>query len=89
MIMKEKVIVLITVPCGSLEEVVRAKETVLFHLETLNPKISIDANTLIVKLVPLDSKLFYPDEACEIIRQTLAQSLTFNHEWTCTLQAIN
>ena len=89
MIMKEKVIVLITVPCGSLEEVVQAKEAVLFHLETLNPKISIDANTLIVKLVPLDSKLFYPDEACEIIRQTLAQSLTFNHEWTCTLQAIN
>ena len=87
--MKTKHIVIISIPCQSAAEMLQAKEAVLFHLETLNPEISIDANTLIVKLVPLDSKLFYPDEACEIIRQTLAQSLTFNHEWTCTLQAIN
>ena len=87
--MKPKHFVLITIPCQSAAEMLQAKEAVLFHLETLNPEISIEANTLIVKLVPLDSKLFYPDEACEIIRQTLAQSLTFNHEWTCTLQAIN
>ena len=87
--MKTKHIVIISIPCQSVAEMLQAKEAVLFHLETLNPEISIDANTLIVKLVPLDSKLFYPDEACEIIRQTLAQSLTFNHEWTCTLQAIN
>jgi len=87
--MKTKHIVIISIPCQSAAEMLQAKEAVLFHLETLNPEISIEANTLIVKLVPLDSKLFYPDEACEIIRQTLAQSLTFNHEWTCTLQAIN
>ena len=87
--MKTKHIVIISIPCQSAAEMLQAKEAVLFHLETLNPEISIDANTLIVKLVPLDSKLFYPDEACEIIRQTLAQSLIFNHEWTCTLQAIN
>ena len=87
--MKTKHFVIISIPCQSAAEMLQAKEAVLFHLETLNPEISIDANTLIVKLVPLDSKLFYPDEACEIIRQTLAQSLTFNHEWTCTLQAIN
>ena len=87
--MKTKHIVIISIPCQSAAEMLQAKEAVLFHLETLNPEISIEANTLIVKLVPLDSKLFYPDEACEIIHQTLAQSLTFNHEWTCTLQAIN
>lgn len=87
--MKTKHIVIISIPCQSAAEMLQAKEAVLFHLETLNPEISIEANTLIVKLVPLDSKLFYPEEACEIIRQTLAQSLTFNHEWTCTLQAIN
>ena len=87
--MKPKHFVLISIPCQSTEELQKAKEAVLFHLETLNPEFSAEDSTLTVKVIPLDPKLFYPDEACDIIRQTLAQSLTFNHSWTCTLQTIN
>ena len=86
--MKTKNIVIISIPCQSTEEMLQAKEAVLFHLETLNPELSAEGTTLTVKVIPLDLKLFYPDEACDIIRQTLAQSLTFNHCWTCTLQSI-
>ena len=86
--MKTKNIVIISIPCQSTEDLQKAKEAVLFHLETLNPEFSAEGTTLTVKVIPLDPKLFYPDEACNIIRQTLAQSLTFNHCWTCTLQSI-
>ena len=86
--MKTKNIVIISIPCQSTEELQKAKEAVLFHLETLNPEFSAEGTTLTVKVIPLDPKLFYPDEACNIIRQTLEQSLTFNHCWTCTLQSI-
>ena len=86
--MKPKHIILITIPCHSTEELQKAKEAVLFHLETLNPELSAEGTTLTVKVIPLDPQLFLPDEACDIIRQTLAQSLTFNHCWTCTLQSI-
>ena len=79
--MKTKNIVIISIPCQSTEE--------LFHLETLNPEFTTEGTTLTAKVVPLDPQLFYPDEACDIIRQTLAQSLTFNHCWTCTLHTIN
>ncbi len=87
--MKLKHFVLITIPCQSAAEMLQAKEAVLFHLETLNPELSAEGTTLTVKVIPLDPKLFYPDEACNIIRQTLAQSLTFHHSWTCPLQTIN
>ena len=87
--MKEKHFVLISILCQSTEELQKAKEAVLFHLETLNPEFSAEGTTLTVKVIPLDPQLFLPDEACDIIRQTLAQSLTFNHCWTCTLQTIN
>ena len=87
--MKTKHIVIISIPCQSTEELQKAKEAVLFHLETLNPEFTTEGTTLTVKVIPLDPKLFYPDEACNIIRQTLAQSLTFNHCWTCTLYTIN
>ena len=86
--MKEKHFVIISIPCQSTEELQKAKEAVLFHLETLNPELSAEGTTLTVKVIPLDPQLFLPDEACDIIRQTLAQSLTFNHSWTCTLQNI-
>ena len=86
--MKPKHFVLITIPCQSTEELQKAKEAVLFHLETLNPEFTTEGTTLTVKVIPLDPQLFLPDEACDIIRQTLAQSLTFNHCWTCTLQSI-
>ena len=86
--MKPKHIVLITIPCQSAAEMLQAKEAVLFHLETLNPDFTTEGTTLTVKVIPLDPQLFLPDEACDIIRQTLAQSLTFNHCWTCTLQSI-
>ena len=71
------------------KEMQKAKEAVLYHLETLNPEFHTVNNTLTVTVPPLDPKLFLPDEACSIIRQTLAQSLTFIHEWTCTLHTIN
>ena len=87
--MKAKHIVKIVIPCQSAEEMLKAKEAVLYHLETLNPVFEANGNTLTVTVVPLDPKLFLPDEACSIIRQTLAQSLTFIHEWTCTLHTIN
>ena len=83
--MKNKYLVKITILCQSAEEMQKAKEAVLYHLETLNPKFQATNNTLTVSVPPLDQKLFFPDEACSIIRQTLAQSLTFIHEWTCTL----
>ena len=86
--MNQKHFVRISIPCQSTEELQKAKEAVLFHLETLNPELTTDGTTLTVKVVPLDPQLFLPDEACDIIRQTLAQSLTFNHCWTCTLQSI-
>ena len=87
--MKEKYFVIISILCQSTEELQKAKEAVLFHLETLNPEFSTEGSTLTVKVIPIDPQLFLPDEACDIIRQTLAQSLTFNHSWTCTLQTIN
>lgn len=87
--MKTKHIIKITIPSQSAEEMLKAKEAVLYHLETLNPEFQAVNNTLTVMVPPLDPKLFYPDEACSIIRQTLAQSLTFIHEWTCTLHTIN
>ena len=87
--MKPTHFVKITIPCQSVEELQKAKEAVLFHLETLNPEFSAEGTTLTAKVIPLDPQLFLPDEACDIIRQTLAQSLTFNHCWTCTLHTIN
>ncbi|WP_405376107.1 hypothetical protein [Pseudobutyrivibrio sp.] len=85
--MKTKNLVKVTIHCQSAEEMQKAKEAVLYHLETLNPEFQSNGNTLMVTVVPLDPKLFLPDEACDIIRQTLAQSLTFIHEWTCTLHS--
>ena len=89
--MKPKHFVFISIPCQSVEEIAQAKEAVLFHLETLNPELTTKGTTITVKVIPLDPQLFLPDEACDIIRQTLAQSLTFNHAWTCTLytQSLN
>ena len=87
--MKPKPFLIISIPCQNTEELQKAKEAVLFHLETLNPELTTKGTTIIVKVVPLDPQLFLPDEACDIIRQTLAQSLTFTHCWTCTLQTIN
>ena len=77
----------LTLPCRDLAEMQRAKEAVLYHLETLNPEFSAHGNTLSVRVVPIDPTLFLPDEACEIIRQTLTPSLSFLSNWTCRLQA--
>lgn len=87
--MKNQNVVKIAIHCQSAEEMLKAKEAVLYHLETLNPEFETNGTTLTVTVVPLDPKLFFPDEACSIIRQTLAQSLTFIHEWMCTLHTIN
>ena len=83
--MKKKNLVHITIPCRDLMEMQRAKEAVLYHLETLNPDFAAHGNTLTIRVPPLDPSLFQPEEACGIIRQTLAQSLTFVHGWTCQL----
>ena len=85
----QKHIVKIVIPCHSAEELQQSQQAVLYHLETLNPELQSVGYTLTVSVIPIDPKLFFPDEACDIIRHTLAQSLTFNHEWTCTLHTIN
>ena len=87
--MKSKHIVKIVIHCQSAEEMQQSKEAVLYHLETLNPEFVADNNTLTVSVPPLDSDLFAPDEACNIIRQTLAHTHTFIQEWKCTLHTIN
>lgn len=87
--MKNQNVVKIVIPFRNAEEMQQAKEAVLYHLETLNPEFQAVNNTLTVTVPPIDPKLFQPEEACDIIRQTLAQSLTFIHEWTCTLHTIN
>ena len=79
--------VLLTLPCRDLAEMQRAKEAVLYHLETLNPEFIAHGNTLSVRVVPIDPTLFRRDEACEIIRQTLTPTLSFLANWTCRLQA--
>ena len=86
--MKTKHIVKIVIPCRSAEEMQQAQAAVLYHLETLNPEFVADNNTLTVSVPPLDSELFAPDEACDIIRQTLAQSLTFISLQGQNLQAL-
>ena len=71
--MKPKHFVLISIPCQSAEEMLQAKEAVLFHLETLNPEFTTEGTTLTVKVVPLDPHLSYPDEACDSLRHTPVQ----------------
>ena len=85
----QKHIVKIIISCNNLDELHRAKQAVLYHLETLNPEFQVTNRKLTVTVIPIDPKLFQPVEACNIIRQTLAQSLTFIHDWTCTLHIIN
>ena len=87
--MKNKYLVKISIHCQSAEEMQKAKEAVLYLLETLNPEFHAVHSCLTVTVPPQAPKPFLPDEACFIIRQTLAQSLTFIHEWTCTLHTIN
>ena len=84
--MKQTNYVLITIPFRDTEELQRAKAAVLYHLETLEPDLSVKGGTLTVRVVPIDPSLFYPEEACDIIRLTLAQSLTFIPAWTCELE---
>ena len=61
--MKQKHFVLISIPCQSAEEMLQAKEAVLFHLETLNPEFTTEGTTLTVKVVPLDPQLYLPDDS--------------------------
>lgn len=84
-----KHVVIIDIPCSTIEELHQAKKAVLYHLESLNPDFKVTVKKLTVTVPPLDPKLFEPEEACDIIRRTLAQSLTFIHDWTCTLHTIN
>lgn len=87
--MKNKYFVIITIPCQSAEEMQKAKEAVLYHLETLAPEFRATGNTLTVRVIPIDLSLFEPEEACDIIRLTLGQSLTFINDWKCTLHTTN
>ncbi len=61
--MKQKHFALISIPCQSTEELQKAKEAVLFHLETLNPEFTTEGTTLTVKVVPLNPQLFLPDDS--------------------------
>ena len=87
--MKNKHLVIITIPCQSAEQMQKAKEAVLYHLETLAPEFRATGNTLTVRVIPIDPSLFEPEEACDIIRLTLGQSLTFINDWKCTLHTTN
>ena len=87
--MKAKNYVQISIACHSADEIQKAVEAVKYHLETLNPKFKRTANNLTAQVPPLDPDLFEPEEACDIIRLTLAQSLTFTTEWKCTLHTTN
>ena len=87
--MKTKNYIQISIPCHSAEEKQKAIEVINYHLETLNLQIKKTADNLTVQVPPLDPDLFEPEEACDIIRQTLAQSLTFTTDWKCTLHTIN
>lgn len=86
---QQKNIVIITIRCRDLSEMQKAKEAVLYHLETLNPELSAKGNTLTVRVIPLAPKLFWPGEACDIIYCTLEPKLDFVKEWECTLHTIN
>ena len=85
--MKTNYQVIITVRCSSAEDLVQARQAINYHLETLNPEFSIKRNCLTAIVPPLDT-YFEPQEACDIIRLTLAQSLT-PQDWKCTLHTIN
>ncbi len=96
--MKTKSIVKIEITCRDAAELQKAKEAILYHLETLNPKFSTKplnpdtggtARLLTVEVIPIDPACFEAEEACDIIRLTLAQSLTFTTEWKCTLHTTN
>ena len=62
--MKNKNFFKITIRCQSAEKMQKAKEAVLYHLETLNPEFEANGSTLTVTVPPLDPKLFFPEEAC-------------------------
>lgn len=79
----------IEINCKDTAEQQKVIEVINFHLETLNPQFTKKANKLTVIVPPLDSKLFEPQEACDIIRLTLAQSLYFITDWKCTLHIKN
>ena len=61
--MTQQHFVLISIPCQSAEEMLQAKEAVLFHLETLNPEFSAEGTIITVKVIPLDPQLFLPDDS--------------------------
>ena len=82
---KTKFIVIIEITCHNAEEVMQAKEIVLYHLETLWPEFSFEGNKLTARVQPLDPSLFGREEGLEILRQTLSQSLAFVDSLTCTL----
>ena len=86
---KQDYVVEIVISCTCADEKQKVQAAVLYHLEVLEPAIEVSALFVKVTVTPIDPKLFAPDEACEIIRQTLAQSLTFVQEWTCSLKECN
>ena len=87
--MQPQTSVQITVTCRDAAELQKAKEAILYHLETLNPDITVKRLRLTVRVVPIDPAYFDAEEACDIIRLTLAQSLTFTNDWKCTLHTTN
>ena len=50
---KTKFIVIIEITCHNAEEVMQAKEIVLYHLETLWPEFSFEGNKLTARVQPL------------------------------------
>lgn len=77
--------VIIEIVCPTLEDKAKAKECINYHLETLQPQFKVCKNKLTVTILPLDTHLFALQEGLDIIRQTLAQSLTFT-AFKCSLK---
>ena len=69
--------VIIEIVCPTLEDKAKVKECVIYHFETLQPQFKESKNKLTATILPLDTHLFTLQEGLDIIRQTLAQSLTF------------
>ena len=77
--------VIIEIVCPTSEDKAKAKEIVMYHLETLQPQFKETKHELTAVVLPLDTHLFSLQEGLDIIRLTLAQSITFT-EFQCSLK---
>ena len=81
--MKPKHFVIISIPCQSTEELQKAKEAVLFHLETLNPEFSTEGTRQVsreVKHYNLQNRISYQNHL------VIQRQKVLKNEKTCIFQ---